>query len=76
MRTFCRLKPEDGAVNFTASPMPNEPNTSNEENKVRLASEKFNSLPVSVFDCSFVESAPLAQMHNAAQQRAENNNVL
>jgi len=43
---------------------------------VKLVSEKFKSLPVSVFNCSCVESAPLAQMHSAAQQRAENNNVL
>jgi hypothetical protein len=70
------LKPEDGAVNLTASPMSNEPNTSNEENKVKLVSEKFKSLPVSVFNCSCVESAPLAEMHNTAQHRPENNSML
>jgi hypothetical protein len=56
--------------------MSNEPNTSSEENKVKFASEKFKSLPVSVFNCPCVESAPLAQMHSAAQHRPENKSIL
>lgn len=56
--------------------MSNAPKTSNEENKVKFVSEKFKSLPDSVFNCSGVESAPLADMHNIAQHRPENNSML